>query len=141
MASFRLSHTGAAPWGLRQVTQLGGTSPFAEWKLQEAVNAQREDRGQRVRQRDIAEGLKAMVTAGLDGVGCPQAPAGSSYPKSHVECGDAGGKEVLIWGFGACGGGDPGYSAAFPLCTYALTVALRWAGQPGAYGSSEFVFP
>lgn len=38
------------------------------------------------------------VNAGLYGVGCPQAPAGSSYPNSHVECEGAGGREGLYLG-------------------------------------------
>lgn len=63
------------------------------WKLLEATNTRREDRPARVRNWDIAEGLMVVVTVGLPGVACAQAPAGSSYPKGRVGCGGAGGRE------------------------------------------------
>lgn len=38
------------------------------------------------------------LRGGLYGMGCPQAPAVSSYPNSHVEWEGAGGREGLYLG-------------------------------------------
>lgn len=107
-----------------------------EWKLQEAVNTQREGRAQRVRQWDTAEGLKAMVTAGLDGWGVPgpcRLPL-SQEPRGVWGCRRQRGLDL---GLGACRGSGLGYSAVFP---HSLTVALLARAAWGT-GSSEPVLP